>query len=189
MSTIKKKKSDNSKYLIIIAIIVAIMIITIIVILNIIKPKEQENNNTNSEVTSETTEEEIPVEDELKKMNEMDRIKRYIGIFFEDIENEDYQKAYNVLNEEFKNTYFPSLEEFENYVKKHFKSSTLGLTYDNVERLGNNKTGNMYIVWIYTRNLLELKKSDEESDDEDYTNFVVIENDYNNYEMSFSVKD
>ena len=109
--------------------------------------------------------------------------------FFEDIENEDYQKAYDVLNEDFRNTYFPNIEEFTTYVQKYFSSSNLGITYDNIERLGNNKTGNMYVVWIYIRNLLDLYKTDEqrETEETNYINFVILEHDYNNYEMSFSV--
>ena len=93
------------------------------------------------------------------------------------------------MNEDFRNTYFPNIEEFTTYVQKYFSSSNLGITYDNIERLGNNKTGNMYVVWIYIRNLLDLYKTDEqrETEETNYINFVILEHDYNNYEMSFSV--
>ena len=183
----KKRNKKNDRILIIIGIIVAIMIIMLILILNLIKPKNQEVQTTNLE--ENTVIEDISVEEEVMKMNESDRIKRYIGIFFEDIENEDYQKAYDVLNEDFRNTYFPNIEEFTTYVQKYFSSSNLGITYDNIERLGNNKTGNMYVVWIYIRNLLDLYKTDEqrETEETNYINFVILEHDYNNYEMSFSV--
>ena len=47
----------------------------------------------------------------------------------------------------------------------------------------------MYVVWIYIRNLLDLYKTDEqrETEETNYINFVILEHDYNNYEMSFSV--
>ena len=59
------------------------------------------------------------------------------------------------------------------------------LTYDNVERLGNSKTGNMYVVWVTISNMFQSKLKDGE--ELPLTNFVIIEYDYNKYEMSFSV--
>ena len=59
------------------------------------------------------------------------------------------------------------------------------LTYDNVERLGNSKTGNMYVVWVTISNMFQSKLKDGEELPQ--TNFVIIEYDYNKYEMSFSV--
>ena len=118
-------------------------------------------------------------------MPETLRIKRYIGFFLEDIENGDYQSAYDVLNEDFKKTYFTNLDEFKEYADKNFNSSIMTLTYDNVERLGNSKTGNMYVVWVTISNMFQSKLKDGEELPQ--TNFVIIEYDYNKYEMSFSV--
>ena len=111
--------------------------------------------------------------------------KSHVGFFLEDIENGDYQSAYDVLNEDFKKTYFTNLDEFKEYADKNFNSSIMTLTYDNVERLGNSKTGNMYVVWVTISNMFQSKLKDGEELPQ--TSFVIIEYDYNKYEMSFSV--
>lgn len=187
MSNIKRKNKNKQKYIAIMIIAVIIMIVAVISILLLIKPKEKEKIN-NSTTVEEQTEEEIEVseKEEIKSMSESKRMKRYIGMFFEDIEEGKYSDAYSVLNEEFKNNYFPRLEDFETYAKKYLNSNTLAITYDNIERLGNNKTGNMYIIWTTITDIFMPKLAEDEKIEQ--TNFVIIEKNYNEYEMSFSVK-
>lgn len=190
MITIRKqKKNNNIKYIVAIILIAIIMIINLIVIIRLTKkPKSanQANNSISSESNNDDTEEDSGSrEDDVKSLPETLRIKRYIGFFLEDIENGDYQSAYDVLNEDFKKTYFTNLDEFKEYADKNFNSSIMTLTYDNVERLGNSKTGNMYVVWVTISNMFQPKLKDGEELPQ--TNFVIIEYDYNKYEMSFSV--
>lgn len=190
MITIRKqKKNNNIKYIVAIILIAIIMIINLIVIIRLTKkPKSanQANNSISSESNNDDTEEDSGSrEDDVKSLPETLRIKRYIGFFLEDIENGDYQSAYDVLNEDFKKTYFTNLDEFKEYADKNFNSSIMTLTYDNVERLGNSKTGNMYVVWVTISNMFQSKVKDGEELPQ--TNFVIIEYDYNKYEMSFSV--
>lgn len=168
------------------------MLALIIFIIQLVLPKTAQTNENNQAQTSEqttdnTTEEPVSREEEVKDLTENARIKRYIGYFLEDIENGDYQSAYNVLNEDFKSTYFPTLENFTTYAKKYFDSPLLSMTYDNIERLGNEKTGNMYVVWTTISNMFMRKLKDGEKIAQ--TNFVIIEKNYNDYEMSFSVND
>ena len=190
MITIRKqKKNNNIKYIVAIILIAIIMIINLIVIIRLTKkPKSanQANNSISSESNNDDTEEDSGSrEDDVKSLPETLRIKRYIGFYLEDIENGDYQSAYDVLNEDFKKTYFTNLDEFKEYADKNFNSSIMTLTYDNVERLGNSKTGNMYVVWVTISNMFQSKLKDGEELPQ--TNFVIIEYDYNKYEMSFSV--
>ncbi len=192
MITIKrKKKNNNIKYIIAIIVIAIIMMINLVIIIKLTKKPSstaQTSNTINSTASSEsnTEEEESQSRDEeVRNLSETIRMKRYIGFFLEDIENGDYQSAYDVLNEDFKKTYFTNLEEFKNYADKNFNSSIMTLTYDNVERLGNSKTGNMYVVWVTISNMFQEKLQDDEELPQ--TNFVIIEYDYNKYEMSFSV--
>ena len=190
MITIRKqKKNNNIKYIVAIILIAIIMIINLIVIIRLTKkPKSanQANNSISSESNNDDTEEDSGSrEDDVKSLPETLRIKRYIGFFLEDIENGDYQSAYDVLNEDFKKTYFTNLDEFKEYADKNFNSSIMTLTYDNVERLGNSKTGNMYVVWVTISNMFQSKLKDGEELPQ--TKFVIIEYDYNKYEMSFSV--
>lgn len=183
-----RKKKENIKYIFLFILTVILMIGCIILIVKVIGPKVDKNVIGNFQDEEQITEpEEVSNEDEIKQMSETSRMKRYVGIFFENIEEENYEQAYNVLNKDFKSTYFPTLDEFKEYAKKYFDFSTIGVTYENIERLGNNKTGNMYVLWLTIENLLELKKTEEDYQNTPRTNFVIIENDYNNYEMSFSV--
>lgn len=166
------------------------MIATACLIINIITknqtPKQTKNILQNTEETTIQNEEnENSDEEEIKTLSESSRMKRYIGNFFENIEEGKYQEAYNKLNEDFKYTYFPRLEDFEKYANKNFKYGMIGVTYDNIERWGNSKTGNMYVIWITTAGSNKVKTGNEE--EKPQTNFVIIEKDYNNYEMSFSV--
>ena len=158
------------------------MLALIIFIIQLVLPKTTQTNENNQAQTSEqttdnTTEEPVSRTEEVKDLTENARIKRYIGYFFEDIENGDYQSAYNVLNEDFKSTYFPTLENFTTYAKKYFASPLLSMTYDNIERLGNEKTGNMYVVWTTIANMFMRKLEDGEKIEQ--TNFVIIEKNYN----------
>lgn len=183
MVIIKKKKNEK-KYIVILAIIALVMIVSACLIINLIMKNRTPKQDSNSivvqnNVKQEKTEnDENTNDEEIKTLSESNRMKRYMGNFFNDIEEGEYQKAYNTLNTEFKNNYFSNIEEFKQYVDKNFKNNMLGVTYDNIERWGNNKTGNMYVIWITVADVMNGKKE---------TNFVIIENDYNDYEMSFSV--
>ncbi len=187
MSNIKKK-NNNQKYIAIMVISFIIMIAAVVLIVILIAKPKNKDKNENIQANQPLTEEEIEAQekDEIKSMPESKRMKRYIGMFFEDIEEGKYNNAYSVLNEDFKNNYFPRLEDFEEYAKKYFNSDTIAITYDNVERLGNNKTGNMYVIWTTITDIFMPKLEDDEKIEQ--TNFVIIEKNYNDYEMSFSVK-
>jgi hypothetical protein len=189
MSQIKKRKSNNYKYIIALIPIAILMILVLFLIIKLASPNfsntTQVSKNQSKQEQSNNIQETTSEDEEIKNLSESNRMKRYIGNFFNDIEDENYEDAYNVLNEQFKNTYFPRLNDFIEYANKYFDPSTLGVTYDNIERLGNNKTGNMYVLWVNIANIFEKQEDDEDIDSD--TNFVIIENDYNDYEMSFSV--
>lgn len=49
-----------------------------------------------------------------------EKIVTNINIFINMINSKDYESAYNVLSQGFKNNYFPTQESFENYIKENF---------------------------------------------------------------------
>lgn len=191
MIVIKRKKKDTKNIIIAIVVIAIIMIGILCFVINAIVKSTKKENNTNTNVNNtstsseETTGEEVSQLDEIKQLSESGRMKRYIGNFFNSIEDGDYQTAYNVLNEDFKKRYFSNLNEFTTYAKKNFGSSMVGISYDNIERLGNNKTGNMYVILLTISNIFQGKLNEDEKLPQTY--FVIVEKDYDNYEMSFSV--
>lgn len=191
MIVIKRKKNDTQNIIIAIVVIAIIMIGLLSFVINAIVKSNQKENNTNitANSTNASSEEAINEQttqlDEIKQLSESSRMKRYIGNFFNSIEDGNYQSAYDVLNEDFKKRYFSNLDEFKTYAKKNFGSSMVGISYDNIERLGNNKTGNMYVILLTISNVFQKKLNEDEKLPQTY--FVIVEKDYDNYEMSFSV--
>lgn len=188
-----KRKSDRYLYgfIFLILVLVILIVFSIRALVNRGEMKKVQQNVatvTNSQSDDEEDYEEIPEDEEIKTLSESDRMKRYIGIFFDRIEEKDYQSAYNVLNNDFKANYFPTLDDFKQYADNNFNTSIMSVTYDNIERLGNNKTGNIYVMWLTISNIFQ-RKIEEDDDKLEQTNFVILEKDYNNYEMSFSVNE
>ena len=109
-------------------------------------------------------------------MEERDRMEYYFGKFLEKIENEEYEKAYGFLYQDFKNTYFPTLEDFTKYVQKTF-SEMSDIEHENIER-----NGDVYVLWIRVGDVLNAKPNEKKP-----MNIVIKENDYNDFVMSFSV--
>ena len=67
-------------------------------------------------------------------MSERSRMQTYFGTFISYIEEKDYESAYGLLNESFKNNYFSTIEQFENYMKKYPKD--IAVDYKDIERQG-----------------------------------------------------
>lgn len=134
--------------------------------------KKMQLNKTNSDnVSSEQNQLEL-----LKKGTERDRIEYYCGQFFKNIENKNYERAYQVLYPEFKQQYFPTIEDFEKYVQKTYPS-VLAINYDDFDRQGD-----IYITTVLVDNALAKDNSKQFSQ-----RIVVQESDYNKYVLSFQV--
>ncbi len=112
---------------------------------------------------------------ELSEMTERERMERYVGKFLEAVRNEKYESAYGMLYPDFKERYFPTLEEFETYAKGKF-SSRVSAEYTNIER-----NGDIYVLWVNINNPLKSKSEAKE------INFVIQENALDDFVLSFSV--
>lgn len=160
-------------------IIIGITAVVLIIALIVINKKEDTVNYSNM------TDEEISVAvqkkvdemtvNNLSGLGERDRMEFYVASFIEDLENKDYETAYEKLYEEFRKNYFPTLASFEEYAKTKFPRM-FSLEHTNFER-----NGDVYILWVTMSNPLGSKDSGIEM------NFVVKENGLNDFEMSFSV--
>lgn len=100
----------------------------------------------------------------------------YMGIFLGYIEGGEYEKAYNLLYEDFKQNYFPTLESFEQYLPTVF-SEMSNIEHENIER-----NGNIYVLWLSITDAINGKPGEQKK-----MNIVIQENDYNNFAISFSV--
>lgn len=182
----------NKKLKIIISAIIVLILIAINLAIFISYNKdttEQENNkNIILEETLEQNEENIMeenqnddilydeiVDDKISKMSDGERIKAYFGKFVETIEDQEYEQAYKYLNEDFRKNYFPSLEEFTEYVENKFPKSTILVKYNNIERKGE--------IFLLSVSLID--GNNLETNLKQYT-VVVRENKLNDFKISFS---
>lgn len=171
-----KMKKDNRLLIIGIVVVVILGIITYIM-------GKKDNKTVDY---AKMTEEEVKIaideklenieKNKLSELGERERIEHYISSFISAIEQKKYEDAYEMLYDDFKKNYFPTLESFEEYAKTKIPSM-ISLKYDNIER-----NDNVYIVWLTMSSALSSDNTGIEM------NFVVRENELNDYDISFSVK-
>lgn len=121
----------------------------------------------------------IPSEDFIKEYtdaNVKEKVTMNIQKFMDMINNHDYKSAYNVLNQEFKDKYFKTEEEFKQYIKN---------TYFEINRLGLKEFTDENGVYVYTGIM-----RDGISEDVEYgkdMNIVMRLKSGTEFEMSFEV--
>lgn len=170
------KKIDSNKVILIgIGIIIVLFIIVFCLEL---KEKELDYSELSEDEVNLAIQEEIDDihVNELSKLGEDDRIEQYISRFMEKIDNEEYETAYGMLYEDFKTNYFPTLESFEKYAKENFPK-LMSLEHTNLER-----NGEIYVAWVTVYDLMKSKSEGVEM------NFVIKENELNDFELSFSAE-
>lgn len=166
----------NKKIIIVLIIILLIVVVIISAILASINKKNKSMDNTNVVIDTRTEEEK---EDEklqkIKKASESERLKIYIGTYFNYIENNELDKAYDLLYPEFKENYFPTLEDYKKYISEKNYPQLLAIDYGLIRTQGK-----YYIVEL---SISDFTKSDERDSIEEQ--LILIENDYNDYYISF----
>ena len=163
-------------------IIFCIIVVVIIIIIVIVKMVSNNKKVDYSKLSDEELDIIVAnkIQDinkiDLSNLNERERMEYYVSEFITAIENKNYETAYQMLNDDFKNHYFPNYSDFEEYAKNKFPSN-IALNHTNIER-----NGDIYVLWVTVANQLAGKKSGMD------INFVIKENDLNDFELSFSVK-
>jgi len=171
----KKKDKKQLKRIIICfsIILVILMIILIILISNNSKKKEIPEAQVQAEYKESK---ENSVLEKLYKMTEQERMNYYCAEFIKLIDNKEYEKAYDLLYEEYKENYFPTFASFKKYAQDYFPDD-IALTYKNIERLGS-----IYVMWVRINDTLNGSKYGHNFD----MYIVIQENDYDDYVISFS---
>ena len=163
-----------------------IIVIVIIVVINTVfmtKSNNAENTLVNgitqeNILTAEEIEEntnQLEIED-LKDKDERTRMQQYCGKFIRYIESKDYDKAYALLYPDFKNNYFKTVEDFKKYAEEKFPSTLIAVEYNNIERQGQ-----YYILFTTIKTPLDSSYSMDQK-------FILIENGFNDFKVSFDVK-
>lgn len=177
---------------IILAIVVLVLIaINLILYIDNHKVSKQENElieNTENVVVSDnetikqnvivsTASQKIDagVRNKVSKMNEGSRMKYYVSQFIEYSCKENYDGAYALLNENFRNTYFKDKQTFIDYFKNRYPK-TPSINYKSVDRKGEIFTVEIKVTDDSNKNFKEIEES-----------FVIREKAANNYTISFAV--
>lgn len=175
-----KKKKGIPLILVILVLFIIFLLIMLVVIVKNKKP------NAPAEVvsieTSDSTKEKMQkaendaLKEKLSGLSEQKRVEYYATTFIRFLQSRNSQKAYNLLNEDFKNNYFATEESFEEYIKLYFPKE-VDVKYKNMERLGN-----IYVLDVEIKDILNTKNPNN------FEFYIVIkENNYAEYELSFSV--
>lgn len=187
----KKNKKSNITYIILVIIVILLLIFNLVIYLKkFAKPnQEKEINSSNSQnITKQEVEKKaesqktIPKTDEeikkyLSTLGEGNRMEYYCGQFIKYIDEGQYEKAYSLLYDEFKDNYFPTIHEFEEYVK-NFYPKFFAVVYDDIDRYNDT-----YVIRL---KIVDYKAN--ESDEQKIQRIVIREYSYNNYKISFSVE-
>lgn len=176
------KKKDERTYTIILAIIACVlMVINISIYINQNKyiPQQKSSENTTVQKATIKTEEEKEEEEiaTLKTLGERDRMERYFGKYIGYIEEEEYEKAYNLLYEEFKQNYFKTLDDYVKYIKETYPEM-ISVEYTNIERQGQ-----YYVLFVDIVDLMATSGNENKISQ----NIVIYETDYNEFYISFSL--
>ena len=175
-----KRNSIQLNLIIVLLLVFLIMLIVLVVLEKKEKTKDVYKSPEvvgisiqNEELDDATQKAEL---EKVKAMNERTRIEHYVAKYIKLLEDGEYSTAYNFLNDEYKKNYFSSSEkQFEEYCRSKF-SKMMDISYDNFER-----NGDVYVVWITMRDSINGTQNSGTQ-----ISFVVKENNFNNYELSFS---
>lgn len=124
---------------------------------------------------------------EYKSGSEQTKVQLNVNQFILMINNQDYEAAYNVLADSFKNNYFPTKESFIQYIKQRI------YRYNNLKFSSFDKKGNTYICTALITDLTNglYKDSTKGTGGSGYQfelNIVMQLGEEYDFEMSFEVK-
>ena len=170
-------------------LILLLLIFLVVIIVAIQKALLSQNTNkpganlipSNITITEDMTEEEvneITTEiEQLSKISEAKRMKYYLTKYIGYIENGEYEKAYNLLYPDFKQNYFPTLEDYTKYVQKKY-SDFITTNYEDMQRQGN-----IYILYVKIQDLSEPTNEEKNFSQK----FIIQEQEINKFTISFEV--
>lgn len=190
---LKNKKNKNLDIIILIILILFLIILNLVLYVNKIMKPKNENNQTNMTKTQQeqaakaivnklpsnvpTTDEELIAY--LESLKEGDRIAYYCGQFIRYVDEEEYGKAYGLLYDEFKENYFPTAQDFEDYCTK-FYPRFFGVVYDDIDRYDDH-------TYVFRLKIIDYQAAKEGN--EKIQRVVIREYGYNNYKVSIQVEE
>lgn len=157
-----------------ILMLIGIFLIILIILSIILNLEEHKKDNAKKEANQNTTYFEDSSTSKLAELSEKDRIIFYFSKYIENIENGNFDVAYKMLYDEFRNTYFDTIEKFEDYVTTKYPE-IISVNYISFQREGVYYILSVKIEDVTTNNSFEQK-------------FVIREYDYDNFVLSFQAE-
>lgn len=140
---------------------------------NVYYTPQNSKQKKSTTITVPTSEEELIRK--LSKMGERDRMEYYCGEYFSHLEKKEYNEAYELLYDEFKKNYFPTVDDFIAYIEKTYPEKW-ALSYGDITRQGD-----IYVLKIEILDILGSR------DNQKSQRIVIRENTYHDYVLSFQV--
>lgn len=184
------KEKNKLSYLILTIVILILVAINLYIFINNYFEKEVAlgNNTINTNLNDvkintnyATVSEEEDAENRVNKiatLTEKQRMQTYFGQYISYVESKNYEKAYDLLYDGFKQTYFKTLEEFKSYAENNYPNNIV-VEYTNIQRQGT-----LFILTVKIKDAL--KSIDQEGIEEQQV--VIMENSTNDFKISFAVQ-
>lgn len=171
------KEKKKIQYIVLAIVILLLLAINIRVFVSnyFDKKVSKENNRTN--IVSTEEEDNKNRENKIASLNEKSRIQTYFGTYISYIESKQYEEAYNLLYDGFKQTYFPTIREFQKYALENYPDN-ISVNYTDISR-----EGAMYIINAEIRDILNSNKQSGSKS----IRVVIMEEDINKFKISFEV--
>lgn len=161
---------------IIILLILAVFTIFIVLIYFLLLKKSYKDKYKKLNYSEEQIKNHIEKVEDLKYLNEDKRARKYLKYFINNIKDKKYDEEYFKLYNEYKENFFPSLNDFEIYIKENFPKDPI-VKINNFENIGG-----IFILFVDI-----IDKDNFENSLKDMK-FVYKEEELNRYVFSFSIK-
>lgn len=170
----KVTNSEEERKLVILVFLLIFTIITISLIIYTYLFKPIANNNSNSNINQVYQNQNLV--NRVRDKEEHERFKIYLGDIIKNLKNKEYETVYNKLNDNYKEKYFKTQDEFISYVENKLPQNMI-VNHTNIERIDN-----YYIITV------DLVNSRDYNDIKNRKNmyFVFREYGFDDYSFSFS---
>ena len=172
----RKKNNNKTKKIILISIILLVVLLVALLLLMLLRKPNKMSQEEIEKVDLKHIEEQNNLEaEDLSGKSEQQRMEAYCSKFFRLVDRGNYEQAYELLYDDYKENYFPTLNNFKKYFEDYFPSD-FGLSYENIERLGD-----IYVLMVNVSDVVN------GSYGHNFDLYVVLqEKEINNFVISFS---
>lgn len=156
-----------------ILILIGLLIIVGILLIIALNKQTKGDIKTENEIKEEKRIEEQTKS--LKSKGEKERMQEYLIMYLNYIETKQYEKAYGLLYQDFKDLYYPDLEFYTEYVKSNY-FAVMRIDFEDIQRQGE-----YYILSVTLIDIMDDLNSKQQK-------FVIYEKGLNDFTLSFQAQ-